>query len=210
MAEQRTKDYEAGDVIFREGDEGDLMYILVEGAVELRKKVEGGEAVLKTVTTPNEFFGEMAIIDGGLRSATAIAAAPSTVIPVDDTVFESLVLSNPRFALTVIRALSARIRSSNVQISDLIETIPRERLARGMADYASRNGEKIFDGGWKVDLADMREWINSHVGTTVDEIDSFLGRLIKAGSARRAATSSKEKEQVILGEVFVRDHNRRS
>lgn len=204
-----TTNYEAGGIIFREGEVGELMYILVEGAVELRKKVEGGETVLKIVETPNEFFGEMAIIDGRPRSATAIASRRTRLIQVDESVFENLILSNPSFALTIIKTLSARIRSSNVQISELIETIPRERVARGMTDFALRHGEKIFDGGIKVRVEDMRAWINSHLGLTLDDIDSNLARFLKGETIRYAATSAKTREHVVLPEGFVRDNDRR-
>ncbi|MGD9938358.1 MAG: Crp/Fnr family transcriptional regulator [Clostridia bacterium] len=204
-----TRIFEAGSVIFKEGDKGALMYILVKGCVELRKKVEGGETVLKLVKTPNEFFGEMSLIDGRPRSATAVASEKTSLITVDDMIFDNMVLSNPKFALTIIKTLSARIRSSNVQISELIETIPRERTARGMVDFALQQGEKIFDGGYKVHVETMRSWVNSHTGITFDDFDACLARFIKNEAVRYAATSVKTKEHVVLTETFVRENNRR-
>jgi CRP/FNR family transcriptional regulator, cyclic AMP receptor protein len=204
-----TQIYEAGSVIFKEGDKGALMYILVKGCIELRKKVEGGEKVLKIVKTPNEYFGEMSLIDGMPRSATAVASERSSLIPVDDAVFDSMVLSNPKFALTIIKTLSARIRSSNVQISELIETIPRERTARGMVDFALQQGEKIFDGGYKVHIETMRSWVNTHTGITYDDFDACLARFIKNEAIRYAATSAKTREHIVLSEGFVRENNRR-
>ncbi|MDX9957662.1 MAG: Crp/Fnr family transcriptional regulator [Spirochaetia bacterium] len=204
-----TRIFEAGSVIFKEGDKGALMYILVKGCVELRKKVEGGETVLKLVKTPNEFFGEMSLIDGRPRSATAVASEKTSLITVDDTIFDNMVLSNPKFALTIIKTLSARIRSSNVQISELIETIPRERTARGMVDFALQQGEKIFDGGYKVHVETMRSWVNSHTGIAFDDFDACLARFIKNEAVRYAATSVKTKEHVVLTETFVRENNRR-
>ncbi len=207
--ETNIKTFEAGEVIFKEGDKGQIMYILVEGSVEIRKKVEGGETVLKLVKTPNEFFGEMAIIDARPRSATAITSQKSKLIAVDESVFENMVLTNPKFALTIIKTLSARIRSSNTQISDLIETIPRERVAHGMADFALKQGEKIFDGGYKVSIADMREWVNSHLGISIDDFDANIARYLKNETIRYAATSAKTHEHVILAEQFVIDNDRR-
>ncbi len=204
-----SKYFEAGEVIFKEGDKGQIMYILVEGCVELRKKVEGGETVLKVVKTPNEFFGEMAIIDERPRSATAITSQKSRLIAVDEAVFDNMVLTNPKFALTIIKTLSARIRSSNTQISDLIETIPRERVAHGMVDFALRGGEKIFDGGYKVSIEDMRAWVNSHLGISLDDFDANIARYLKNETIRYAATSAKTHEHVVLGEQFVVENNRR-
>lgn len=204
-----TQTFEAGTVIFKEGDKGALMYILVKGCVELRKKVEGGETVLKLVRTPNEFFGEMSLIDGRPRSATAIASERSSLIAVDDGVFDNMVLSNPKFALTIIKTLSARIRSSNVQISELIETIPRERMARGMVDFALQQGEKIFDGGYKVHIDTMRSWVNTHTGIALDDFDACLARFLRNEALRYAATSAKTKEHVVLPESFINENNRR-
>jgi CRP/FNR family transcriptional regulator/CRP/FNR family cyclic AMP-dependent transcriptional regulator len=126
MANDDVKRYGKGDVIFKEGEKGDLMYVLLEGAVELKMKVEGGETVIKTVDTPNDFFGEMTLLDERPRSATAIASLPTKVLAVDGPTFESMILSNGKFALKIIKVLAARIRRSNVQISELIETMPKD------------------------------------------------------------------------------------
>jgi CRP/FNR family transcriptional regulator, cyclic AMP receptor protein len=208
--ESRTQFFDAGTVLFREGEKGALMYILVKGCVELRKKVEGGETVLKLVNTPNEFFGEMALIDGRPRSATAVCAEKTGLIAVDDAIFETMVLSNPKFALTIIKTLAARIRSSNVQISELTESIPRERTARAMADYALRHGEKIFDGGYKVRIEDVRAWVNSHAGVPLDDFDACLSRFLKNETLRFAATSAKTKEHIVLPDTFISENNRRN
>ncbi|MBU0935837.1 MAG: Crp/Fnr family transcriptional regulator [Spirochaetes bacterium] len=206
---QNTVCYEGGAQIFREGEKGALMYILVKGCVELRKKVEGGEATLKVIRTPNEYFGEMALIDGRPRSATAVCTERSTLMAVDETVFESMILGNPKFALTIIKTLSARIRSSNVQISELIETIPRERVAHGLVDFALREGEKIFDGGYKVEVAAVRTWINSHLGIGLDDFDAILARYLKNETLRYAATSVTTHEHIVLPPPFISDYNRR-
>jgi len=206
---QNTVTYESGFQIFREGEKGALMYILVKGCVELRKKVEGGEATLKVIRTPNEYFGEMALIDGRPRSATAVCTERTTLLSVDEAVFESMILGNPKFALTIIKTLSARIRSSNVQISELIETVPRERVAQGLVEYALSQGEKIFDGGYKLELAAVRAWANSHLGISLDDFDAILARYLKNETLRYAATSAATHEHIVLPPPFIQDNSRR-
>ncbi|HAP43349.1 MAG: hypothetical protein A2087_10790 [Spirochaetes bacterium GWD1_61_31] len=205
-----TKSFATGDVIFKEGDQGDLMYIMVSGCVELRKKVDAGEMVLKVVKTPNEFFGEMALIDGRPRSATAVAAEATRLLAVDEAIFDSMVLGNPKFALTIIKTLAARIRSSNIHISELTETIPRERAAHAMVDYALRHGEKIFDGGYKVAVDALCVWVNSHVGMAKPEFDDCLDRFLKGELVRYAATSGQSHEHVVLSASFINENNRRN
>ena len=199
----------AGDIVFREGDPGDLMYILVKGTVELKMHVDKGETVLKTIEKPNDFFGEMALIDGRPRSATAVAAAQTTLIPVDRQSFENMILANGKFALTIIKVLSERIRRSNDQVEELIETSPRDRIMYGMADFALRVNERIHDGSYKAQVEEMKAWINTRMGIPLDEIEAGLFRLMKGGTIVYAATSAKTKEHILLPERFVQEYDRR-
>ncbi|MBN2875454.1 MAG: Crp/Fnr family transcriptional regulator [Spirochaetales bacterium] len=210
MSNENIRQYESGERIFTEGERGDLMFILLKGAVDLKMKVEGGENVLKSVESPNEFFGEMALIDDRPRSASAVATRLTNVLVVDRSTFENMILTNGKFALKIIKVLSERIRRSNDQVSDLIETMPRERIARSMTDFAIHNGERIHDGGIKVNVEAMKTWINGHIGTPADEIDAALFRLLKLESIVWAPTSVKTKECVVLPEPFIKDYDRRA
>ena len=209
MATDNVKLLAPGDVVFKEGEAGDLMYVLLEGAVELKKKVERGETVIKTVDTPNDFFGEMALLDDRPRSASAIAAKRTRVLAVDGPTFESMILANGKFALKIIKVLAARIRHSNDQVSELIETMPKERIAHGMADYALRHGEKIHEGAFKVNFEAMKNWINTHLGAAQDEIESTIYRMLKDEIIAWAPTSAKTKENLVLPDPFIRTNDRR-
>jgi CRP/FNR family transcriptional regulator, cyclic AMP receptor protein len=210
MANDNVKVYEPGDFIFKEGEKGDLMYVLLEGVVDLTMKVEHGETVLKTVDTPNDFFGEMALLDERPRSASAVAEKKTKVLAVDGPTFESMILTNGKFALKIIKVLAARIRVSNDQVSELIETMPKERIARGMTDFAVRHGELIHDGGIKVNVEAMKNWINTHLGAGQDEIEVAIYRLLKDATIAWASTSSKTKENLVLPKEFVKENDRRT
>lgn len=202
--------YEAGNIIFREGEVGDRMFILLEGAVELRMKVEKGETVIKVVDTPNDFFGEMALLDDRPRSATAVAEKRTKLLVVDGPNFESMILQNGKFALKIIKVLSERIRRSNDRVSELIDTLPRDRIARGMADFARKQGERIHDGSYKVGIEQMKAYINSHLGTPLDEIENAIQRFLKGELIVWAPTSVKTREHLLLPEVFLRENDRRN
>jgi CRP/FNR family transcriptional regulator len=210
MANDNIKVFAAGERIFREGEAGDNMYVLIEGAVELKMKVERGETMLKTVDTPNDFFGEMALLDDRPRSASAVAVRPTKVFVVDGPTFESMIISNGKFALKIIKILAARIRRSNDQVSDLIETMPKERIARGMTDFAVKHGEPIHDGGIKVNVELMKGWINSHLGAAHNEIETALYHLLRDGLVAWAPTSASTKESLILPKDFIKENERRS
>lgn len=202
--------FNEGEVIFRQGDPGNVMYILVSGAVELRIKVEKGEKLLKCVDTPHDFFGEMALVDGSPRSATAIAIKPTKLIVVDEAQFEKIVMTNGKFAWKIIQVLSQRIRNSNMQISELVELGLRERVQRGMTDYALKFGEKIYTGGLKIPIQGVKEWLNTRLGIALTDIDSVIFRLLKDETISYAPTSTKTKDYIVLNEEFIRANNRRS
>jgi CRP-like cAMP-binding protein len=97
-----------GERIFVDGDEGNAMYAVRSGAVSI---VSAG-AVLETVR-PGETFGELTLIDGSPRGATAIAREPTEVAVIDERAFNYLVERHPAFALDLLRRLSRRLRRMN-------------------------------------------------------------------------------------------------
>jgi CRP/FNR family transcriptional regulator len=111
--EKCINEYAVADVIFEEGSTGRELYVVLEGTVEIAK-VSGANKITIVTLGKGEFFGEMAVIDGSSRSATAIAAAPKTkVMRINHARFVYLVSQQPAFALMIMDALSKRLRASN-------------------------------------------------------------------------------------------------
>jgi CRP-like cAMP-binding protein len=105
------RSFRAGDAIFKEGDSASELYIIQEGEVEIRL----GNRLLDTLPA-RSIFGEMALIDGALRSATAVAKTDVTLVPVGERQFLFLVSQTPFFALNVMRVLARRLRAANKAI----------------------------------------------------------------------------------------------
>ena len=99
-----------GDVVFKDGDAPDKMYVVVSGEVEIHLQ----DAVIETVPQGGT-FGEMALIDGSPRSATVIAKTESEVAAIDKRTFMLLVDEMPYFALFVMRNMVDRLRRMNEQ-----------------------------------------------------------------------------------------------
>lgn len=97
--------YAPGAVIFSEGEPGDLMYAVVEGQVEIRC----GDRLIER-TDAGGVIGELALIDRAPRSATAVAATPCLLVPIDEKQFQFMVQQTPFFALQVMRVLAERLR----------------------------------------------------------------------------------------------------
>ena len=111
--EKCIDEFDVDDVIFEEGSTGRELFVVLEGKVEIAKVGGAGKTVIVTLGK-GEFFGEMAVIDGSSRSATAISAAADTrVMRINHARFVYLVSQQPAFALMIMDALSKRLRASN-------------------------------------------------------------------------------------------------
>jgi CRP/FNR family cyclic AMP-dependent transcriptional regulator len=99
------KTYSAGDTIFEQGEPGDVMYVVLEGKVDI--KVDG---TLLDHLGEGHLFGEMAIVDKEPRSASAVATTDCRVAPVDQKRFTFLVQQNPYFAVQVMSVMADRLR----------------------------------------------------------------------------------------------------
>jgi CRP/FNR family cyclic AMP-dependent transcriptional regulator len=111
--EKCINEFCVGDVIFEEGSTGRDLYVVLDGKIEIAK-INGSQKTVIVTLGKGEFFGEMAVIDGSSRSATAIAAAPDTkVMRINHARFVYLVSQQPAFALMIMDALSKRLRASN-------------------------------------------------------------------------------------------------
>jgi CRP-like cAMP-binding protein len=97
--------FTAGQVVFREGDEGDKMFAVVDGNVDIIIK---GNVVEKIGA--GGVFGEMALIESRPRVATALVSADAKLVSVDRRRFEFLVQQNPYFALQIMSIMAARLR----------------------------------------------------------------------------------------------------
>ena len=110
--EKCIDEYNVPDVIFEEGSAGRELFVVLEGKVDIVKPPAGRRLIV--TLGKGEFFGEMAVIDGSSRSATAVAAAPKTrVMRINHARFVYLVSQQPAFALMIMDALSKRLRASN-------------------------------------------------------------------------------------------------
>src|ERR1700753_2489113 len=111
--EKCINEFDVDDVVFEEGSTGRELFVVLDAKIDIVKCNGAAKTVIVTLGK-GEFFGEMAVIDGSARSATAIAAAPHTrVMRINYARFVYLVRQQPAFALMVMDALSKRLRASN-------------------------------------------------------------------------------------------------
>jgi CRP/FNR family cyclic AMP-dependent transcriptional regulator len=107
-----TRTAKAGEIIFNEGDKAEELFVIKSGQVGIRL----GNRTLSELPA-NSIFGEMALIDGAPRSATAVALTDVELIPVSEKQFLFLVSQTPFFALKVMRVLARRLRAASRSFS---------------------------------------------------------------------------------------------
>ncbi len=160
MSETRLR---RGEVLFREGDEGDKLYIVTEGKVKLGRTSADGRENLLAIQGPGQMFGELSLFDPGPRSATVTA--------VTDAVFSSLshedllrwLDGRPGVARGLLAQLAGRLRRANDVVADLVFSDVPGRVAKALLDLADRFGRTADDG------------VHVHHDLTQEELAQLVG-----------------------------------
>ncbi len=130
-ARLRTRRFRRGEVIFHAGDPGDSLSIVRGGSVKILVAPEdGSEPAILTTVGPGGFFGELALLDGGARSATAVAVEASETVVLHRDAFDRLLDENAAIRRALLSALAGEIRRLTAQLEDLHFLDLPGRLAR--------------------------------------------------------------------------------
>jgi len=110
--------FQPGEIIFEENQAPHHLYVVVQGKVEIFRRVDSKERPLAYLGE-KECFGEMAILDDQPRSASVRAAEPTTVLKIDRERFRELILERPNIAFAIFRILSGRLRHQNLEADNV-------------------------------------------------------------------------------------------
>jgi CRP-like cAMP-binding protein len=112
------RQYHDGEVIFREGDPGDALFVIQFGAVAVTKATPGGQIQIATLQK-GDILGEMALFDRQPRSASATAHGDARVLKVDKKKFFATISRDPTLAFQILQSLSRRVRKLNEELVQL-------------------------------------------------------------------------------------------
>lgn len=129
-----------GDVLLRQGDPGDSVLILLEGQARVTVYTANGREIVLDYAGPGDVLGEIALLDGGERTASVIAMGPIRYLSFTRQAFESLVEGNYRIALRIMRALAQRLRMANQTIEADRAYAAAPRLARFLLRLLRQDG----------------------------------------------------------------------
>ncbi|MDH3914651.1 MAG: cyclic nucleotide-binding domain-containing protein [Chromatiales bacterium] len=108
--------YKDGEIIVREGDSGDCMYVVQKGRVDVVTQSGNREIVLRSLAR-NDFFGEMALFERDLRTSTARAVGEARILTVDRRTFLRGISEDPSLALRMVRIMSHRIKDLTARLT---------------------------------------------------------------------------------------------
>ncbi len=201
--ERFARDFEPGTVLFEEGQPGDYMYVVQAGEVEIRRQVGETERVL-AILPPGEFFGEMAILNGRPRSATAVVKNHARLLVIEGKTFEAMMRARPEIALRIIKSLATRLENANQHIELLLLPTPNHRVVqclRLMADDQIQLAGTHVAHGSAILVPARIEDVATRVGLPVHEVIEVMDRLRSARLVLMAEDAGIEGEGFIVPEV---------
>jgi CRP/FNR family transcriptional regulator, cyclic AMP receptor protein len=170
-------EFRTEDVVFTSGDPGETLYVVAGGEVELFVKDYAGQKIVLTLARKGDHFGELALLDSGSRTATAVALAPTQLIEVGRDDILSLVQRQPHAALDLLGAMAAMTRradevlknrvSRNVN-EEIAENLgPLERFADLMAAFSGSIWFLVVHAVW------FAVWIGVNIIPAIPRFDPF-------------------------------------
>ncbi len=144
LATRRT--YEEGAPVFLRGDPGDALFGVMTGRVRISASRAGGKEVFLNTMEPGDAFGEIALLDGSPRTATATAMVRSELMILRREPFFELLRTEPQLAAHLIQLLCKRVRWTAEQMEDSALLGPPARLAKRLLALASVHGRETPEG----------------------------------------------------------------
>jgi CRP-like cAMP-binding protein len=139
-ARMRPRRYHAGVAIFHRDDAGAALYIIRSGHVKLVLASPEGREITVRVLGPGDFFGEMALLDDGPRSASALALEPVEALILDRATFAAMLARHPAVASALLAILGAHLRRTDELIQDILFLDLPARLAKQLLMLAAHHG----------------------------------------------------------------------
>ena len=192
----RVDNYPAGREIFREGEPGDAVYVLREGAVEIQARVSSEKSEVMSRLGPGDFFGEMSVIEFKPRSATAVAVTAVTVYRIPAGEMLTFIHHTPDIAVNLMREMSQRLRAVNMRHVNEISQADRLSLLGQFARsviHDLKNPLSII--GLTAELAgaenaspEFRAEAAERIRTQVERINELIGEILEFSQSSASGT----------------------
>ncbi|MGN6871502.1 MAG: Crp/Fnr family transcriptional regulator [Solirubrobacteraceae bacterium] len=176
------RQFEAGAVVFREGDEGSTCYIVRTGRARAIREHADGRSITLAHFEPGDIFGEMAMLDGERRSATVEATEHTEAIAILSADMHRLLREHPDISVKLIAALGQRLRSTNERLARQSFQTVQSRVAAALAQMvAAARSEGDTSAEPDVLITITQAELAQLAGSSRESASRFLAVLERAG-----------------------------
>jgi CRP-like cAMP-binding protein len=173
--------FRRGDIIFQKDEPGHALFIVERGSVRIYVPSAQGNDLILAVLGAGDFFGDLSLLDGRPRSASAAASVETTLLALERTDFIAMITSRPAAAMAVLEAVSLRLRDTDEMASDLAFLDVGGRLAKKLLELAGSHGVQRPAGGTLIDLPVTQEELANMIGVTRESVNRNLSDFRKMG-----------------------------
>jgi CRP/FNR family transcriptional regulator len=174
------RSFPAGTRVFHEGDRSDACYIVREGSFRVTREHSDGRAITLATLGPGEVFGELAMLDGDLRSASAESLTDGELLALPAVDVKALLARHPEISVKLVSALVRRLRAANERISrQSFQTVP-SRVAGVLSQLATETTREGGEVTIRMNQADLAQL----AGTSRESVSRFLADLERSGVVR--------------------------
>lgn len=172
--------YDKGQLIFHQGDLAGSLFVMREGLVKVFVTSEAGDEMVFVTLRPPDTFGEVSLLDGRERSASAEAVEPTTVVELDRKTFLEVLDSNPHMTETLLRSMGGVLRRLTEQASDLVFLDLHGRVAKLLLSIADDRGVPLT-AGQELDLQLTQSDLARMVGGSRQSVNQILRSFERRG-----------------------------
>jgi len=169
LAVQRS--YQGGEIVFSQGDPGDALYGVVTGKIRISAGAADGREIFLNIMEPGDTFGEIALLDGGARTASATATDLSELVSIRREHFVGLLEREPKVALELLRLCGERLRWTSGLVEDAALLNAPARLAKRLLSLGQLHGERTGDG---LKLRISQEDLAGFLGVSRQVVNQYL------------------------------------
>jgi CRP/FNR family cyclic AMP-dependent transcriptional regulator len=180
----RMRKFRRGEVLFHEGDPGDSLFIVAAGAVKVVVPSDDGDEAILATLRRGDFLGELALLDGAPRSASAIALEATEALTLPRARFNTLVATEPAIRDALLSSLAAELRRLTAHVAELHFLDLTGRLAAILARLAQEHGTRDADGSIRLDAPLTQSDVAAMIGATRQSVNKLLGEFVAEGLLR--------------------------
>lgn len=180
----RTRRFRRGEVIFHLGDPGDALFIVMGGAIKIMLPSDSGDEAILATLRAGDVFGELALLDGAPRSATATALEPTETLVLPRDQFRELLATEPAIRDALLASIAGELRRLTNHVEELHFLDITGRLASRLARLAAESGKKLSDGSVRLGSPLTQGDLAAMIGCTRQSVNKLLGMFTDDGLIR--------------------------